>query len=40
MIKYYKKEEIFIIIDRNRTMAYDSRVGFLDLTALSLKNEL
>ena len=29
MIKYNKKEETFIIIDRNRTMIYDSRVGFL-----------
>ena len=40
MIKYNKKEEIFIIIDRNRTMIYDSRIGLLDLKALSLKDEL
>ena len=40
MIKYNKKEETFIIIDRNRTMIYDSRVGFLELKALSLKDEL
>ena len=31
MIKYNKKEETFIIIDRNRTMIYDSRIGFLGL---------
>ena len=40
MIKYIKKEETFIIIDRNRTMIYDSRIGFLELNALSLKDEL
>ena len=40
MIKYNKKEETFIIIDRNRTMIYDSRIGFLDLKALSVKDEL
>ena len=40
MIEYNKKENTFIIIDKNRTMIYDSRVGFLDLKALSLKNEL
>ena len=40
MIKYNKKERTFIIIDRNRTMIYDSRVGFLDLKALSLKDKL
>ena len=40
MIKCNKKEETFIIIDRNRTMIYDSRVGLLDLKALSLKDEL
>ena len=40
MIKYNKKEETFIIIDRNRTMIYDSTVGFLDLKALSLKDKL
>ena len=35
MIKYNKKAKIFIIIDRNGTMTYDSRVGFLDLKALN-----
>ena len=39
MIKYNKKEETFIIIDRNRTMIYDSRIGFLDHKALSFKDE-
>ena len=40
IIKYNKKENTFIIISSNRTMIYDSRVGFLDLKALSLKNDL
>ena len=40
VIKYNKKEETFIIVERNRTMLYDSRIGFLDLKALSLKYEL
>ena len=40
MIKYNTKEETFIVIDRNRTMIFDSRVGFLDLKALSLKDKL
>ena len=40
MIKYNKKEKTFIIFDRNGTMIYDSRVGFLDLKTLSLKDEL
>ena len=40
MIKYDKKEETFIFIDKNRTMIYDSRVGLLDLKALSLKDGL
>ena len=39
-IKYDSKKKTFIIIDRNRTMIYDSRVGFLDIKALSLKDEL
>ena len=39
-IKYNKKEKTFIIFDRFRTMIYDSRVDFLDLKALSLKDEL
>ena len=40
IIKYNKKEKPFIVIDRNRTMMYDSRVGFLDLKALSLKDKI
>ena len=40
IIKYNRKEYTFIIIDKNRTMIYDSRVGFLDLKALSLKDKL
>ena len=40
IIKYNRKENTFIIIDKNRTMIYDSRVGFLDLKALSLKAKL
>ena len=40
IIKYNWKENTFIIIDKNRTMIYDSRVGFLDLKALNLKDEL
>ena len=40
IIKYNKKENTFIIINSNRTMIYVSRVGFLDLKALSLKDEL
>ena len=40
MIKYNKKEETFFIIDRNRTIIYDSRSGLLHLKALSLKDDL
>ena len=40
IIKYNRKENTFIIIDRNRTMIYDSGVGFLDLKNLSLKDKL
>ena len=40
IIKYNKKENTFNIINSNRTMIYDSRVSFLDLKALSLKEEL
>ena len=40
IIKYNKKENTFIIISSNRTMIYDSRVGFFDLKALSLKDDL
>ena len=36
----YKKENTFIIINSIGTMIYDSRVDFLDLKALSLKDEL
>ena len=40
IIKYNKKENTLIIINSNRTLIFDSRVGFLDLKALSLKDEL
>ena len=40
MINYNKSEDTFIIIDRNRTMICDSKVGFLDLKALSLNDKL
>ena len=40
IIKYNRKENTFTIIDKNRTMIYDSTVGFLDLKALSLKDKL
>ena len=30
VIKYNRKENTFIIIDKNRTMIYDSRVVFLE----------
>ena len=40
IIKYNRKENTFIIIDKNRTMINDSSVGFLDLKALSLKDKL
>ena len=40
IIKYNKKENTFIIINSNRTMIYASRAGFLDLKALSSKDEL
>ena len=40
IIKYNRKENSFIIIDKNRTTIYDSSVGFLDLKALSLKDKL
>ena len=43
IIKYNRKENTFIIIDKNRTMIFDSRVGFLDLKDswfLSLKDKL
>ena len=40
MINYNSKEKTFIVTDRNRTMIYDSRIGFPDLEALSLKDKL
>ena len=40
IIKYNRKENTFIVIDKSRTMIYDSRFGFLDLKALGLKDEL
>ena len=40
IIKYNKKENTFIIISSNRTMINDSRIGFLDLRALSSKDDL
>ena len=40
VIKHNRKESTFIIFDKNRTMIFDSRVVFLDLKALSLKDEL
>ena len=40
IIKNNRKENTFNIIDNNRTMIYDSRVGFFDLKALSLKDKL
>ena len=40
IIKYNKKDNNFLIISSNRTMIYDSRVGFLDFKALSLKDGL
>ena len=39
-IKYNKMENTFFIINSNRTKIYDSRFGFLDLKALSSKDEL
>ena len=40
IIKYNRKENTFNIIDKNRTTIKDSRVGFLDLKALNLKDKL
>ena len=40
IIKYNRKENTFIVIDKNITMIYDSRVDFLDLKALSLNEKL
>ena len=40
IIKYKRKVNTFIIIDKNTTMICDSRIGFLDLKALSLKDKL
>ena len=33
IIIYNSKENTFFIIDKNRTMIYDSRVGLLDLVS-------
>ena len=40
IIKYNRREKTFITIDKNGTMIYESGVGFIDLKALSLKDEL
>ena len=40
MNRYNVKEDTFIFIERNRTMIYDSRIGFLDLKALGLIDKL
>ena len=40
IIKYNRKENAFVIIDKIRAMICDSRVGFLVLKALSLKDKL
>ena len=40
IIKNKGEENTFIIIDKNRTMIYDSTDGFNDLKALNLKDEL
>ena len=40
IINYNKKEDTFLIIDKNRTPVYDSRVGFLDIIALNFKDKL
>ena len=40
IIKYNEKKDTFVIIDKNRTIIYDSGVGFLDIKALNLKDEL
>ena len=40
LIKFNVKDDTFIIFDKNRTTIYDSRIGFMDIEALSLKDEL
>ena len=40
IISYNVKEDTFIIIDSRRTKLYDSRVGFLEIKALSSKMKL
>ena len=40
IIDYIRKGNTFIIIDKDTTMIYDSRVGFFHLKALSLKDKL
>ena len=39
IIKCNRKGNTFIIIDKNRTLIYDSSVNFLDLKALSLQDK-
>ena len=39
-IKLNVKNETFIIFDRNRATIFDTRIGFMDLEALNLKDEL
>ena len=39
LIKFNVKDGTSIIFDRNRTTIYDSRIGFRNLEALSLKDE-
>ena len=40
MIKCNVKDDTFIIFDGSRTIIYDSRIGFMDFKALSLKDGL
>ena len=40
IIKNNEKENTFNFLSSNRTMIYDPRVGFVDLKALSLKDDL
>ena len=39
IIRYIRKEKTFNIIDRNRTIIYDSRVGFLDFKSHSINDK-
>ena len=40
LIMYNVKDDDIIIFDKNRTPIYGSRIGFMDLKALSSKDEL